>query len=101
MRRIVSLILTLFTIIGFLPAKAADLVTQSDVAAVMTAVPREGPPITRWLNDKPMKVYITFSGEPIASVGTRDVVSWASGSGEIASLWCRARNTFIGLGGLN
>jgi hypothetical protein len=42
MGRIVSLILTLFTIIGFLPAEAADLVTQSDVAAVMTAVPREG-----------------------------------------------------------
>ena len=89
MRRIVSLILTLFTIIRFLPAK---------VAAVMTAVPREGPPITRWLNDKPMKVYKTFSGEPTASVGTRDVVSWAYGSGEIASLWCRARNTFLGLG---
>jgi hypothetical protein len=42
MDRIALLPLTLFTTIGFLPAKAADLVTQSDVAAVMTVVPREG-----------------------------------------------------------
>jgi Domain of unknown function (DUF4189) len=42
MGRIALLTLTLFTIIGFLPTKAADLVTQSDVAAVMTAVPSEG-----------------------------------------------------------
>lgn len=40
--RIALLTLTLFTIVGFLPAKADDLVTQSDVAAVMAAVPREG-----------------------------------------------------------
>jgi hypothetical protein len=42
MGRIVWVTLTMFAIIGCLPAKAADLVTQSDVAAVMTAVPREG-----------------------------------------------------------
>jgi hypothetical protein len=41
-RRIAFLTLTLFAIIGSLPTKAADLVTQSDVVAVMTAVPREG-----------------------------------------------------------
>ena len=33
---------TLFAVIGSIPSNAADLVTQSDVVAVMTAVPREG-----------------------------------------------------------
>ena len=42
MNRTVLLALTVFTIIGLLPVKAADLVTQSDVMAVMAAVPRDG-----------------------------------------------------------
>ena len=42
MGRIALLTLTLFAIIGFVPTSAADLVTQSDVVAVMTAVPSEG-----------------------------------------------------------
>jgi hypothetical protein len=40
--RVSLLTLAQFAIIGSLPGKAADLVTQSDVVAVMTAVPREG-----------------------------------------------------------
>jgi hypothetical protein len=42
MGRTALLALTQFAIVGSLPGKAADLVTQSDVVAVMTAVPGEG-----------------------------------------------------------
>jgi len=42
MGRTLSLILTLFPIVGSLPSDAAELVTQSDVVAVTMAVPGEG-----------------------------------------------------------
>ena len=42
MGRTLLLMLTFFPIIGSVPSKAADLVTQSDVMAVTTAVPGEG-----------------------------------------------------------
>ena len=42
MDRIALLTLPLFATVGLVPTKAADLVTQTDVAAVMTAVPSEG-----------------------------------------------------------
>jgi hypothetical protein len=42
MGRIALLTLTVFAVIGSWPTNAADLVTQSDVVAVMTAVPGEG-----------------------------------------------------------
>ena len=42
MDRIALLTLPLFATVELVPTKAADLVTQTDVAAVMTAVPSEG-----------------------------------------------------------
>ena len=42
MGRIAFLALISVAVVGSLPIKAADLVTQSDVAAVMTSVPGEG-----------------------------------------------------------
>ena len=42
MDRTLLLMLTLFPMIGSLPSKAADLLTQSDVVAVTMAVPGEG-----------------------------------------------------------